>query len=298
MAVPAAYLGVILIWTTTPLAIKWSGVGNHFLVAVTSRMVIGLAVALLLMAMQHKSFPRNRTALQTYLAVGLGIYGSMSLVYWAAQYIPSGWISVLFGLNPIFTGLLAGLWLKESGLTLGKLMGSLLGVAGLVVIFRNSLAMGPESGWGIVAAVSATAVHCMSAIWVKRIGARIPALTMTAGGVGVAVVCLTLTWILLGVPFPESVSPRAGGAIVYLGVVGSVLGFALYYFVLKNVEATRVALITLITPVSALLLGNILNAEPLTPSIWAGTAMIMVGLLFFEFGFFPLKIARGVWGRG
>jgi drug/metabolite transporter (DMT)-like permease len=88
------------------------------------------------------------------------------------------------------------------------------------------------------------------------------------------------------------VPPRALLAIVYLGMIGSVLGFALYYYVLRHVEATRVALITLITPVLALLLGNLLNGEVLQFETVLGTAAILGGLLLFEYG-----QAAGKWVR-
>jgi drug/metabolite transporter (DMT)-like permease len=73
-------------------------------------------------------------------------------------------------------------------------------------------------------------------------------------------------------------------AIVYLGVIGSVLGFAMYYYVLKHVDTTRVALITVITPVIALLLGHLLNGEALQAEALVGTAAILSGLLLFEYG--------------
>jgi len=53
-----------------------------------------------------------------------------------------------------------------------------------------------------------------------------------------------------------SAEPARPGAIVYLAVFGSALGFVLYYYVLRNVQATRVTFITLITPVIALILGQ------------------------------------------
>ena len=86
------------------------------------------------------------------------------------------------------------------------------------------------------------------------------------------------TTLLLFTPSSQ-ISPRAAWSILYLGVVGSVFGFALYFYVLRYLEATRVSLITLVTPVSALLLGHLLNQEPLGPRIWLGTAAILLGLL-------------------
>ena len=81
-----------------------------------------------------------------------------------------------------------------------------------------------------------------------------------------------------------SVPQRAAWSIVYLGLIGSVLGFALYYYVLKHVEATRVALIALVTPVIALLLGNYLNGEAIQAEAWIGTVAILSGLLLYEYG--------------
>ena len=79
-------------------------------------MVIGLAVCLLLLRLMRLPMDWHRKALLTYLAAGLGIYAAMLCVYWGAQYIPSGWISVLFGLTPIVTGVMARRFLGERAL--------------------------------------------------------------------------------------------------------------------------------------------------------------------------------------
>ncbi len=77
--------------------------------------------------------------------------------------------------------------------------------------------------------------------------------------------------------------PKSGvviwlAAIVYLGVFGSVIGFALYYYVIKHLETSKVALITLVTPVIALLLGHWLNGEEIGLRLWLGTGLILLGL--------------------
>jgi drug/metabolite transporter (DMT)-like permease len=119
---------------------------------------------------------------------------------------------------------------------------------------------------------------------VKRIGADVPALATTIGGLTVTVPLLVILYILTGQPVPKVVPLRAAISIVYLGLIGSVLGFAMYYYVLRQVEATRVALITLITPVAALMLGHFLNGEALQTEALIGTATILSGLLLFEHG--------------
>ncbi len=284
MSVPAAYLGVIIIWATTPLAIKWSGEGAGFLFGVTGRMTIGVAVALLVLTLLRQRLGWGRRARRTYMAAGAGIYGAMLSVYWASQHIPSGWIAVLFGMAPMVTSLMSALWLGERAFTPARLGGMVLGLAGLMVIFGTALDIDAGVAMGVAAVFCATVFHSASAVWVKRLDAGLSGLAVTTGGLAVAVPLFLLTWFLTGATWPAEVPARAGAAIVYLGVVGSVLGFALYYYVLGHLAVTRVALITLVTPVCALFLGAVLNGEPLTGEVWAGTALIGLGLATYQFG--------------
>ena len=73
MSVPSAFIGVVIIWATTPLAIKWSTEDAGFLFGVTSRMVLGVFVCLTLIALLSRRMRWDRKALMTYLAAGLGV---------------------------------------------------------------------------------------------------------------------------------------------------------------------------------------------------------------------------------
>ena len=284
MSVPVAYIGIILIWSTTPLAIQWSGHEVGFLFGITSRMMLGVVVALLVAILLSVKLPWHAAARRTYLAAGLGLFFAMTSVYWSSQFIPSGWVSVLFGLTPIITGVMATLWLTETSLTITRIVGMLLGLAGLAVMLLGSQKLGPQAAYGIAGMVFSVIAYSASAVAIKRIGADVPALATTIGGLIVTLPLLLGIYIVSGEALPTMVPPRAIAAIVYLGVIGSVLGFALYYYVLKHVDTTRVALITLITPVIALLLGHLLNGEALQTEALVGTAAILSGLLLFEYG--------------
>ena len=117
MSIPAAYLGVILIWSTTPLGIQWSAQGASFSFAVMARMLIGLVICLLLVRVTRTAFPFTPVARQLYAISGLSMFLAMLLTYWGALHIPSGLISVIFGLSPLVTGVFAALWLSERTLT-------------------------------------------------------------------------------------------------------------------------------------------------------------------------------------
>ena len=294
MSLPAAYLGVIVIWSTTPLAIQWSGQGGGFLFGVSVRMWLGALLAVALSWLLRIRLPQDRAARHTYLAAGLGIFFAMLSVYWASQYIPSGWISVIFGLTPIVTGLMASLWLRERALSPERLLGMLLGLAGLAVIFGRGLHLGPQAVQGLLAMLASVVFHCASAVWVKRLNPGLHGLSVTTGGLLVSAPLFLLAWVLTGQHWPQALPARAVVSIGYLALFGSVLGFALYYYVLRHMEAGRVALITLITPVIALLLGNLLNGEPVDALVYAGAVLILAGLASYQWG---VQLWRFAWVR-
>ena len=284
MSLPAAFISVILIWSTTPLAIKWSalGIGSSF--AVLSRMVVGALLCVVILALLRIRLPLHRKAWLSYAASGLSMFCAMALTYWSAQYINSGMISVLFGLSPLITSLGAVLWLKEEAITPNKLAGMLLGVLGLALVFHGGFGLGENAALGLAALFIAVVVHSLGLVWIKRIGDDSPPLATTLGSLIVALPLFFTVWLLADGHLPAVWPERALAATVYLGVFGSVLGLALYYYMIKHMEAGHIALITLVTPVLALLLGHGLNNEAVLPQVWLGTAGIILGLCLHRWG--------------
>jgi drug/metabolite transporter (DMT)-like permease len=284
MSLPAAFVTVILIWSTTPLAIKWSALGVGFSFAVFSRMAIGVLLSAVLLAAFRVRVPLHRKALLAYMAGGLSMFCAMALTYWSSQFVSSGMIAVLFGMSPLITSLGAILWLEEEALTPCKLAGMTMGVLGLFLVFRGGIGMGTGSVAGLVALFLAVVSQSLGLVWLKRIGDDSPPLAMTLGILAVALPLFFAAWWLVDGHVPVAVPERAVAATLYLGTFGSVLGFALYYYLIKHMEAGRIALITLITPVMALLLGHGLNNEAVLPQVWMGTASIVLGLCLHRWG--------------
>ncbi len=298
MSLPAAFISVILIWSTTPLAIKWSALGIGFSFAVFSRMVLGTLLCVLLMAALRVRFPLHRKARLSYVASGLSMFGAMSLTYWSAQYVSSGMISVLFGLSPLITSLGAALWLKEEAITPSKVAGMLLGVLGLALVFRGGLGLGDGVVAGVAALFTAVVVQSLGLVWIKRIGDDSPPLATTLGSLIVSLPLYFSAWWLADGHLPAVWPERALAATVYLSLFGSVFGFVLYYYMIKHMEAGRIALIALVTPVLALLLGHGLNDEAVLPQVWLGTASIILGLCLHRWGgqwlaYLPVKRKNG-----
>lgn len=277
-----AYLLVIIIWSTTPLAIKWSGESVGFIFGVSARMLIGAALSMALALIYFKKLPLHGAAIKVYLAATLAIFGAMTSTYWGAQFVSSGLISIVFGLTPILTAWLASRLLHENSFTLPKILGSLLGLSGLLVIFFEQIQLGSQALMGLSAVLLAVLLHSLSSVWIKRIDAKLPALIVTAGGLLFSLPLFLILYMLFAEPLPVVIPARPVWSIIYLGVMGSVVGFVSFYFVLSSLQASTVALITLLTPVTALWLGNMLNDEPLTGMIVLGTLLVLSGLAIHQ----------------
>lgn len=284
MSVPAAFLGVVLIWSTTPLAIQWSSEGWGYLFGISGRMMLGAVVCAVLLQILKPGLPWHREARNTYFAAGIAIYGAMLSVYWGAQFVPSGLIAVLYGLNPLLTGVAAALLLGEKSFTPGKLLGMAMGFAGLLSIFSADIMLDENAWQGVLAILFSVTMHSVSGVWVKRIGGGLPGLTVTSGGLFVVAPLFLLTWIIFDGKLPTTMTAQAGWSIVYLGVFGSALGFTLYFYLLRKMEANRVSLITLLTPVLALMLGSSLNGETVSREVLLGSCLIVFGLVSHLWG--------------
>lgn len=119
---------------------------------------------------------------------------------------------------------------------------------------------------------------------IKRHAGAIPSLSVTSGALLIATPLFFLTWLAFDHHLPAELPVRAVASIVYLGIIGSVVGFTLYFYLLKHVSAHGTALVTLVTPVFALLLGAFVNHEHLGARVWAGAALVLSGLALHQWG--------------
>ena len=279
-----AYSLVVVIWSTTPITIKWSSEGVGHLFGVSLRMALGAIVSMLLVLVYYRKFPVNKIACKAYTASALALYGGMLPVYWGAQYISSGLVSVIFGLSPIVTGYLAWRFIHEQGFSPVKLFGAMAGVVGLLFIFFEDSQTLDGYIYGVLAVLLAVVLHAISVVWVKSIKIDMPPLTLVAGGLLFSMPLFMMTYIIYAPPFPEYIPVKAMWSIIYLGVVGSVIGFVCFYYLLRHLAASTVALITLITPVVALWIGYMFNGESISTNIYAGTLFVLLGLGLHQWG--------------
>lgn len=285
MLVIIAYLTVILVWSTTPLGMAWSTETVHPTMAVLLRMLIATLLGLILVKVWRIPLPFTRQATKLYCFSSIGIFGGMFSSYMAVQYITTGMVSIAFGMSPIITGIFALHYLPGARMSKIKLLAISIAFVGLTLVFIDSLALAKNSWIGIILIMLGVILFSFSAVLVKSVPIDIHPVATTVGTLLFALPCYIAAWLIADGYLPiEQWSVKSLGAIFYLGILGSLIGFICYFYVLQKLTASSVSLITMITPVIAILLGSWLNNEIVTVNIILGACAIILGLAIYQRG--------------
>ena len=285
MQVPVAYLAVLLIWSTTPLGIIWSSESINPTMAVLLRMLIAVVLGSAIIFFRKIELPWNMQATRLYSYSALGIFGGMSFSYLAAEYLTSGVLSLVFGLAPMFSAILARRILAEPKTSLLKKIAMLLSFAGLAFVCADNLSLDGDSIYGLAYILIAVFLFSLSGVLVKSISLAIHPMATTVGSLLLALPLFLINWLLLDGSLDISQwQLRSIWATIYLGVFGSLIGFFAYFFILQRLTASTVALITLITPIIALTLGANLNNEIINSKLIFGALLVILGLSIYYWG--------------
>lgn len=286
MSVYLAYGLVVLIWATTPLGIQWSSDSVSFAAAAALRMAFALSLALIINALLRRSLFVQPGVWKVYFVASLGIFPNMPIVYWSAQFIPSGLIAVIFALSPFVTGAMTLLILRQNPFNARRIAALAIALGGLLVIFQDQLQIDLRAGFGMAGILVSCFLFSFSSVWLKKLDTTVDAFNQTAGALLFALPGLLVVWYVLDGAYSLELSAKSLAAISYLAVCGSLLGFTLFYYVLKQMSPSSVSLITLITPVLALLIGTLVAGEQITRQLLMGTGLVLAALMIYlDLGF-------------
>lgn len=290
------YLLVVLIWATTPLAIKFSNEGVSPLLALNLRMTIALLLGFLFVLLFKRKQFFVKEYYPSYFLASIGLFPNMILVYYAANYISSGLVSVLFGLSPLLVGVFAHFMLNENFFTPRKIVAQLMAIVGLVVIFAKQIYASQTAALGVLLMCVSLFFHAYSLVAVKKRSASVvvPPFYLSIGALLIATPCLLLCYGLFelipnGFNITQMTS-KALFAIVYLAIVGSLLGVLCFYYVVNHLSVEWAAFLPMITPILALQLGASFAGELISLTTAIGAGLILVGLSIYQNA--PQKIWR------
>jgi drug/metabolite transporter (DMT)-like permease len=284
-AVYALYGLLVAIWSSTWVAIKIGLEDAPALLGAGIR--FALAGVLLLSFAAARRRPLRTDWILTALLASFPFALTYGLVYWGEQHIPSGLTAVLFGVMPLYTAVLASVFLHDEPLSARLLLGVAIAIGGLALAFSESLELGSDdlAAAGAIAVVLSPLGASIGNISTKRRdGGRLDAVVvngwgMLAGGLLLlAASAISESWGELAWT-AESV-----GSIAYLAVIGSAVPFVGLMVLLRHLKARTISYIALLIPFGALVLGALLESEPLTLQAIAGAALVGAGLLVAQGG--------------
>ena len=275
------WLLLCCIWGSTWLFIK---LGLNDLPPLTFagiRFVIAAIILFSLIAGRRVPLPRKRRDLLLLALTGVLSFSlNYGLVFWGEQYISSGLAALLQSMLPAFGLIIAHYYLPRERMTLPRMLGVLLGVLGVAVIFSNQLQVsGPGALWGSAALVVSAFCAAYANVLVKTYGLNLQPSVLAAGQMVFGLIPLLLIGIPLeGNPLKFHWTPIALISLLYLAIVGTVIAFLLYYWLIHNMDVTKTMLIALVTPVVAVVLGMLILKEELNWRTLVGGVMIMSGI--------------------
>lgn len=280
------WLTLCLIWGSTWIFIK---LGLRDLPPITFAGLRFLFASVILWAIvfaRRRPLPKNRGDwLKLAWAGSISFALNYSLVFWGEQHINSGLAAVLQAMIPAFGLIFAHIHLPNERITARKLAGAGVGVAGVSLIFYDQMKIeGAAALQGCVALVLSSVCVAYTNVFVKARCQHIDSSVIAAGQMVWAVPpLLVVASVWEGNPFDHHWSRQSALSLAYLTLIGSVLAFLLYFWLVAKIEITKTMLIALVTPVTALLIGKLTLDERLSWRIAAGSAAILVGIWLIVF---------------
>ena len=195
-----------------------------------------------------------------------------TLIVWGQNHLASGVAAILNATTPIFTVLVASLCLADERATPIKIIGVLVGFGGVVVLLGFPSGPAPLGVLPQVAVLLAAFSYALAGVYGRRFKAMGVAPVVVAAGQVTAstVLMMPLMWITEGLPVWSNTQVTVWLAIVALALLSTALAYVIYFRILETAGATNLLLVTLLIPVSAILLGTLILDETLSAAHFYG----------------------------
>ncbi len=246
----------------------------------------------------HASGGRMPAQRRVWMAfLGMGLLNNaipFSLIVWGQSHVASGIAAILNATTPVFTVLVAHFLTLDERLTPSRIAGVVLGFAGVVVLIGADAL--EHFGVAVVAQlafVGASISYAFAGVYGRRFRDLGVTPIQTAAGQVTASSCLLLPVAILtdrpwtlAMPGAEVIA-----AVVALAILCTALAYVLYFRILAAAGAVNLLLVTLLVPVSAVVLGALILDERLEARHFAGMAIIAASLVAID-GRLPARFAR------
>ncbi|WP_291348347.1 DMT family transporter [Desulfobacula sp.] len=246
---------------------------------------VGFAAFLLLgfVRLTGREMPKNLGIWGAFLAIGmLNNVIPFSLITWGQKYIDSSLAAILNATTPVFSVILAHFLTKDEPLTTNRLAGVLFGWMGVAVLIGIEALSGVGMKIaGQAAVLGAALLYAIAAIFGRRFKEFDPVVVSAGMLTGSTIMMIPLAFIIER-PFTLDPALVTWAALFGLSAVSTALAYIIYFHVLSKAGATNILLVTFLIPVSAIFLGMMVLGETPGWNVFAGMALIFMGLIFID----------------
>lgn len=245
---------------------------------------VGLAALALLVWLRAQGLTIPRALWPTCAVMGvLNNLIPFGLIFWGQQTLGVGPAAIVNATTPLWTILLAHFLAADERLTGARLAGVLVGIVGVAVLIGpEALAGLGADGWAQLAILGATFSYAFALIWGRRFRGLPPAIPATGQLVASSLIAIP---IALAADAPRTV-PMPGldviGAVLALAFASTAFAYVLYFGIMARAGAGNAALVTMLIPPSAMLLGWIVLGETPSALSLVGFAIILAGLVLVD----------------
>jgi drug/metabolite transporter (DMT)-like permease len=270
-----------LLWSSTFLFIRIGVAEIRPFTLAWVRLAIALAILAPMAIARGDMRTLHWSDVRRVASAGLLLLGvNYALLFWGAQFIPSGLVAILQSATPLLA-LAFACAAGQERFTFLKLVTLALGMVGVAVIFGSEALTSGRAAMTGTAAVFGSSICVASVyVWMKTYGGRIPPLALTTIQSGAAVVpLLCMALVIDGTPTPSRWSLAAWGAVTYLAVAASVVAFWLNYWLLARMDASAMLMMGVAEVPIAVLLGAAFLHERLPGGTFLGGMCVLIAVV-------------------
>jgi drug/metabolite transporter (DMT)-like permease len=273
------------------LSVLWGGSFFFTGIAVTGlppftivllRVALAALVLNLAMPLMGLAMPRDGKSWAAFF--GMGLLNNaipFCLIVWGQTQIASGLASILNAMTPVATVVVAHLLTQDEKMTGNRLIGVLVGLAGVVCMIGPGVLSGlGDNVWAQAAVLGATVSYAFAGIFGRRFKAMgISPLATATGQVTASTLLLAPVALLVDQPWTLTMPGlEIWAAVAGLALLSTTFAYILFFRIMASAGATNLSLVTFLIPVSAILLGTFVLHESLAPKHFFGMALIGLGL--------------------
>jgi drug/metabolite transporter (DMT)-like permease len=247
------------------------------------RVALAALMLLPLLWLYRIRFPGGLSGWMPFIAIGLfNNVLPFSLIVVGQTYIPSGLASILNATTPLFTVIVMAA-AGEEKLLARRIAGVVVGLLGVIILHGDGIGLERGQGIGILLCLAAALSYGVSALVARRLPSDVPPLGAATFQMLASAAMMTVVAGLVDRPWQL---PMPGVttwlAVIGLAALSTALAYIVFFQILRRSGATNVMLVTLLVPVTAILLGWLVLGEQISPREIAGALVIGSALLLID----------------